>query len=624
MTGKLKKVLLPNLPYLLFVWLFDKLCQAVRLAPGLDASEKLLRIAQGFTEAFASLWLSLHPLDLLLGVAGAALVRLAVYLKAKNAKKYRRGVEYGSARWGRPEDIAPYIDPVPDWNIPLTRTESLTMTSRPKNPKTARNKNILVIGGSGSGKTRFFVKPSLLQMHSSYVVTDPKGQLLRETGNLLAHGGPKRDENGKPVRDKHGKVVYEPYRIKVLNTINFSKSMKYNPLAYVRSEKDILKLVNVIIANTKGDGEKSSEDFWIKAERLLYCALIGYIWYEAEPEEKNFITLLELINACEAREDDETYKSPVDILFDELAQAQPEHFAVKQYVKFKMAAGKTLKSILVSCGARLSPFDIKELRDIMTEDELELDTMGDRKTALFLIMSDTDTTFNFVIAMLQSQLFNLLCDKADDLYNGRLPVHVRCLLDEFANIGQIPNFDKLIATIRSREISASIILQSQSQLKTIYKDAADTIVGNCDVTLFLGGKEKSTLKEISELLGKETIDSLSQSENRGAQTSHGLSYQKLGKELMTQDEIAVMDGGKCILQLRGVRPFFSDKYDLTKHPRYKYLSDADKKNVFDVERYMKRRPAIVKPDEPFDMYELSAKDLTDEPDNNNSTKRKEI
>ena len=622
MTGKLKKVLLPNLPYVLFAWLFDKLCQAVRLAPGADASEKLLRIAQGFTEAFASLWLSLHPLDLLLGVAGAALVRLAVYLKAKNAKKYRRGVEYGSARWGRPEDIAPYIDPVPDWNIPLTRTESLTMTSRPKDPKTARNKNILVIGGSGSGKTRFFVKPSLLQMHSSYVVTDPKGQLLRETGKLLAHGGPKRDENGKPVRDKHGRIIYEPYRIKVLNTINFSKSMKYNPLAYVRSEKDILKLVNVIIANTKGDGEKSSEDFWIKAERLLYCALIGYIWYEAEPEEKNFITLLELINACEAREDDETYKSPVDILFDELAQAQPEHFAVKQYVKFKMAAGKTLKSILVSCGARLSPFDIKELRDIMTEDELELDTMGDRKTALFLIMSDTDTTFNFVIAMLQSQLFNLLCDKADDFYNGRLPVHVRCLLDEFANIGQIPNFDKLIATIRSREISASIILQSQSQLKTIYKDAADTIVGNCDSTLFLGGKEKGTLKEISELLGKETIDSLSQSENRGAQTSHGLSYQKLGKELMTQDEIAVMDGGKCILQLRGVRPFFSDKYDLTKHPRYKYLSDADKKNVFDVERYMKRRPAIVKPDEPFDMYELSAKELTDEPDNN-STKRKE-
>ena len=622
MKDKLKKYLLPNLPYLFFVYLFDKLCQAVRLAPGLDVSEKLLHIGQGFQTAFASSAPSFHVLDICVGIFGAILVRLAVYLKAKNAKKYRRGVEYGSARWGRPEDIAPYIDPVPDWNIPLTRTESLTMTSRPKQPKYARNKNILVIGGSGSGKTRFFVKPSIMQMHSSYVITDPKGQLLTETGKMLLHGAPKLDENGKPVRDSRGKVIYEPYRIKVLNTINFSKSMKYNPLAYVRSEKDILKLVNVIIANTKGDGEKSSEDFWVKAERLLYCALIGYIWYEAEPEERNFITLLDLLNACEAREDDETYKSPVDILFDDLAKKQPEHFAVKQYVKFKMAAGKTLKSILVSCGARLSPFDIKELRDIMTEDELELDTMGDRKTALFLIMSDTDTTFNFVIAMLQSQLFNLLCDKADDFYNGRLPVHVRCLLDEFANIGQIPNFDKLIATIRSREISASIILQSQSQLKTIYKDAADTIVGNCDVTLFLGGKEKSTLKEISELLGKETIDSLSQSENRGAQTSHGLSYQKLGKELMTQDEIAVMDGGKCILQLRGVRPFFSDKYDLTKHPRYKYLSDADKKNVFDVERYMKRRPAIVKPDEPFDMYELSAKELTDEPDNN-STKRKE-
>ena len=621
MKDKLKKYLLPNLPYLFFVYLFDKLCQAVRLAPGLDVSEKLLHIGQGFQTAFASSAPSFHVLDICVGIFGAILVRLAVYLKAKNAKKYRRGVEYGSARWGRPEDIAPYIDPVPDWNIPLTRTESLTMTSRPKQPKYARNKNILVIGGSGSGKTRFFVKPSIMQMHSSYVITDPKGQLLKETGKMLLHGAPKLDENGKPVRDSRGKVIYEPYRIKVLNTINFSKSMKYNPLAYVRSEKDILKLVNVIIANTKGDGEKSSEDFWVKAERLLYCALIGYIWYEAEPEERNFITLLDLLNACEAREDDETYKSPVDILFDDLAKKQPEHFAVKQYVKFKMAAGKTLKSILVSCGARLAPFDIKELRDIMTEDELELDTMGDRKTALFLIMSDTDITFNFVIAMLQSQLFNLLCDKADDFYNGRLPVHVRCLLDEFANIGQIPNFDKLIATIRSREISASIILQSQSQLKTIYKDAADTIVGNCDSTLFLGGKEKGTLKEISELLGKETIDSLSQSENRGAQTSHGLSYQKLGKELMTQDEIAVMDGGKCILQLRGVRPFFSDKFDITKHPRYQYLSDADKRNVFDVERYMKRKPAIVKPDEPFDMYELNASDL--ESDNNNSTKRKE-
>ena len=606
MKDKLKKYLLPNLPYLFFVYLFDKLCQAVRLAPGLDVSEKLLHIGQGFQTAFASSAPSFHVLDICVGIFGAILVRLAVYLKAKNAKKYRRGVEYGSARWGRPEDIAPYIDPVPDWNIPLTRTEGLTMTSRPKQPKYARNKNILVIGGSGSGKTRFFVKPSIMQMHSSYVITDPKGQLLTETGKMLLHGAPKLDENGKPVRDGRGKVIYEPYRIKVLNTINFSKSMKYNPLAYVRSEKDILKLVNVIIANTKGDGEKSSEDFWVKAERLLYCALIGYIWHEAEPEERNFITLLDLLNACEAREDDETYKSPVDILFDDLAKKQPEHFAVKQYVKFKMAAGKTLKSILVSCGARLAPFDIKELRDIMTEDELELDTMGDRKTALFLIMSDTDTTFNFVIAMLQSQLFNLLCDKADDFYNGRLPVHVRCLLDEFANIGQIPNFDKLIATIRSREISASIILQSQSQLKTIYKDAADTIVGNCDSTLFLGGKEKSTLKEISELLGKETIDLYNQSENRGSQVSHGLSYQKLGKELMTQDELAVMDGGKCIFMLRGVRPFLSDKYDLTRHPNYRYTADADPKNVFDMERYMKKQRAVVKPTDTFDVYEIDA------------------
>ena len=602
----IKKFLLPNIPYVFIALFATKLGQAWRFAPGMDFSGKALHLMEGFATAFSSLVPSFHPIDLCVGVAAALLIRLIVYVKGKNAKKFRKNLEYGSARWGKPEDIAPYVDPKFENNVILTQTEALTMNSRPKQPKYARNKNILVIGGSGSGKTRFFVKPNLMQMHSSYVVTDPKGQLLRETGKLLAHGGPKRDENGKPVRDKHGKVVYEPYRIKVLNTINFSKSMKYNPLAYVRSEKDILKLVNVIIANTKGDGEKSSEDFWIKAERLLYCALIGYIWYEAEPEENNFITLLELINACEAREDDETYKSPVDILFDELAQAQPEHFAVKQYVKFKMAAGKTLKSILVSCGARLSPFDIKELRDIMTEDELELDTMGDRKTALFLIMSDTDTTFNFVIAMLQSQLFNLLCDKADDFYNGRLPVHVRCLLDEFANIGQIPNFDKLIATIRSREISASIILQSQSQLKTIYKDAADTIVGNCDSTLFLGGKEKSTLKEISELLGKETIDLYNQSENRGSQVSHGLSYQKLGKELMTQDELAVMDGGKCIFMLRGVRPFLSDKYDLTRHPNYRYTADADPKNVFDMERYMKKQRAVVKPTDTFDVYEIDA------------------
>ena len=620
MTVDWKKKLIPNLPYLLFVYLFDKLCQAVRLAPGLDASEKFLHLSQGFTEAFSYAAPSPHHLDLLVGIAGAVIVRLAVYAKGKNARKYRRGIEYGSARWGTAAAIAPYVDPVPDWNIPLTQTEKLTMSSRPKNPKYARNKNILVIGGSGSGKTRFFVKPSLMQMHSSYVVTDPKGQLLSEVGTMLRRGAPKLDENGKPMRDARGKVIYEPYRIKVLNTINFKKSMKYNPFAYIRSEKDILKLVNVIIANTKGDGEKSSEDFWVKAERLLYCALIGYIWYEAEPEEKNFLTLLELINASEAREDDEEFQSPVDILFAKLEKEHPDHFAVKQYRKFKLAAGKTLKSILISCGARLAPFDIAELREIMSDDELELDTLGDRKTALFLIMSDTDTTFNFVIAMLQSQLFNLLCDKADDVYGGRLPVHVRCLLDEFANIGQIPNFDKLIATIRSREISASIILQSQSQLKTIYKDAADTIVGNCDTTLFLGGKEKSTLKEISELLGKETIDSFNQSENRGSQVSHGLNYQKLGKELMTQDEIAVMDGGKCILQLRGVRPFFSDKFDITKHPRYKYLADADKKNTFDIERYMKRRPAIVKPDEPFDLYELKATDLQP----NNSTERKEM
>lgn len=620
MTVDWKKKLLPNLPYLLFVYLFDKLCQAVRLAPGLDASEKFLHLSQGFTEAFSYAAPSLHPLDLLAGIAGVGIVRLAVYAKGKNARKYRKGIEYGSARWGTAADIAPYVDPVADWNIPLTQTEKLTMSSRPKNPKYARNKNILVTGGSGSGKTRFFVKPSLMQMHSSYVVTDPKGQLLSEVGTMLRRGAPKLDENGKPMRDARGKVIYEPYRIKVLNTINFKKSMKYNPFAYIRSEKDILKLVNVIIANTKGDGEKSSEDFWVKAERLLYCALIGYIWYEAGPEEKNFLTLLELINASEAREDDEEFQSPVDLLFAKLEKEHPDHFAVKQYRKFKLAAGKTLKSILISCGARLAPFDIAELREIMSDDELELDTLGDRKTALFLIMSDTDTTFNFVIAMLQSQLFNLLCDKADDVYGGRLPVHVRCLLDEFANIGQIPNFDKLIATIRSREISASIILQSQSQLKTIYKDAADTIVGNCDTTLFLGGKEKSTLKEISELLGKGTIDSFNQSENRGSQVSHGLNYQKLGKELMTQDEIAVMDGGKCILQLRGVRPFFSDKFDITKHPRYKYLADADKKNTFDIERYMKRRPAIVKPDEPFDLYELKVTDL--QPDN--STERKEM
>ena len=591
MKPEIKKLLILNLPYLLFVWLFDKVGAAVRLSPGADASAKLLHLGDGFTAAFSSAAPSFHPADLLIGIAGAVIVRLIIYVKGKNAKKYRKGMEYGSARWGTAEDIKPYTDPVFENNIPLTQTERLTMNSRPKQPKYARNKNILVIGGSGSGKTRFFVKPSLMQMHSSYVVTDPKGTVLIECGKLLQRGG---------------------YRIKVLNTINFKKSMKYNPFAYLRSEKDILKLVNTIIANTKGDGEKSGEDFWVKAEKLYYTALIGYIWYEAPEDEKNFTTLLEMINASEAREDDEDFQNPVDLMFERLEEKDPEHFAVKQYKKYKLAAGKTAKSILISCGARLAPFDIKELRELMETDEMELDTIGDRKTALFVIISDTDDTFNFVVSILYTQLFNLLCDKADDVYGGRLPVHVRCLLDEFANIGQIPKFEKLIATIRSREISASIILQSQSQLKAIYKDNADTIVGNCDTTLFLGGKEKTTLKEISEILGKETIDSFNTSETRGRELSHGLNYQKLGKQLMTEDEIAVMDGGKCILQLRGVRPFFSDKFDITKHPKYKYLSDADPKNAFDMEKHLRRRPAIVKPDEVFDYYEIDAADLPED------------
>ena len=591
MKPEIKKLLILNLPYLLFVWLFDKVGAAVRLSPGADASAKLLHLGDGFNAAFSSAAPSFHPADLLIGIAGAVIVRLIIYVKGKNAKKYRKGMEYGSARWGTAEDIKPYTDPVFENNIPLTQTERLTMNSRPKQPKYARNKNILVIGGSGSGKTRFFVKPSLMQMHSSYVVTDPKGTVLIECGKLLQRGG---------------------YRIKVLNTINFKKSMRYNPFAYLRSEKDILKLVNTIIANTKGDGEKSGEDFWVKAEKLYYTALIGYIWYEAPDEEKNFTTLLEMINASEAREDDEDFQNPVDLMFERLEEKDPEHFAVKQYKKYKLAAGKTAKSILISCGARLAPFDIKELRELMETDEMELDTIGDRKTALFVIISDTDDTFNFVVSILYTQLFNLLCDKADDEYGGRLPVHVRCLLDEFANIGQIPKFEKLIATIRSREISASIILQSQSQLKAIYKDNADTIVGNCDTTLFLGGKEKTTLKEISEILGKETIDSFNTSETRGRELSHGLNYQKLGKQLMTEDEIAVMDGGKCILQLRGVRPFFSDKFDITKHPKYKYLSDADPKNAFDMEKHLRRRPAVVKPDEVFDYYEIDAADLPED------------
>ena len=595
---KMKKLLILNLPYFLVGLFATNLGEAWRLAEGADSSAKILSFFHALPIALNNPFPSFHPLDLLIGILCGAGLRLAVYLKGKNAKKYRHNVEYGSARWGTAKDIEPFIAPKFEDNVILTKTERLMMSNRPKNPANARNKNVLIIGGSGSGKTRFWLKPNLLQMHSSYVVTDPKGSIVIECGNALL---------------KHG------YTIKIFNTINFQKSMHYNPFAYIHSEKDILKLVTTLIANTKGDG-KAGDEFWTKAETLLYCALIGYIHYEAPVEEQNFSTLIEFLNAMEVREDDEEFQNPVDLMFEALEKKKPNHFAVRQYKKYKLAAGKTLKSILISCGARLAPFDIAELREIMSDDELELDTLGDRKTALFLIMSDTDTTFNFVIAMLQSQLFNLLCDKADDVYGGRLPVHVRCLLDEFANIGQIPNFDKLIATIRSREISASIILQSQSQLKTIYKDAADTIVGNCDTTLFLGGKEKSTLKEISELLGKETIDSFNQSENRGSQVSHGLNYQKLGKELMTQDEIAVMDGGKCILQLRGVRPFFSDKFDITKHPRYKYLADVDKKNTFDIERYMKRRPAIVKPDEPFDLYELKATDLQP----NNSTERKEM
>ncbi|MEA5058969.1 MAG: type IV secretory system conjugative DNA transfer family protein [Candidatus Pelethousia sp.] len=593
MRPDIKKLIIANVPYLLFVYLFDKVGQAYRLAAGAAFADKLLHILDGFMATFENAAPSFHWFDLGIGVAGAALIRLAVYVKSHNAKKYRKNIEYGSARWGTAADIKPYIDPVFENNVLLTQTERLTMDSRPKQPKYARNKNVLVIGGSGSGKTRFFVKPNLMQMHSSYVVTDPKGSILTECGRLLYQKG--------------------GYRIKVLNTINFSKSMRYNPFVYIHSEKDILKLVNTIIANTKGEGEKSAEDFWVKAERLYYTALIGYIWYEAPEDEMNFTTLLDMINASEAREDDEDFKNPVDLMFDRLEARDPEHFALKQYRKYKLAAGKTAKSILISCGARLAPFDIAEVCELMDTDEMELDTIGDRKTALFVIISDTDDTFNFIVAILYTQLFNLLCDRADDVYGGRLPVHVRCLLDEFANIGSIPKFEKLIATIRSREISASIILQSQSQLKSIYKDAADIISDNCDCTLFLSGRGKNA-KEISEALGKETIDSYNTSENRGREVSHGLNYQKLGKELMTQDEIAVMDGGKCILQVRGVRPFFSDKYDITRHPNYKYLSDADKKNAFDTGRYLAfirktKQRAIVKPDEVFDYYEI---DLSDE------------
>ena len=599
-----KKLVLLNLPYFLLGLFATNLGEAWRLATGADASAKMLSFFSTLPVALASWWPSLHPLDLLVGLCCGAGLRLAVYLKGKNAKKYRHNVEYGSARWGTHEDIAPYMDPVFQNNVILTQTERLTMSSRPKNPKYARNKNVLVIGGSGSGKTRFWLKPNLMQMHSSYVVTDPKGTILVECGKMLQRGAPKLSKDGKPVKDKNGKVIYEPYQIKVLNTINFKKSMHYNPFAYIHSEKDILKLVTTLIANTKGEG-KAGDDFWVKAETLLYCALIGYIHYEAPVEEQNFSTLIEMINSMEIREDDEEFKNAVDLMFDELKEREPNHFAVRQYAKYKLAAGKTAKSILVSCGARLAVFDIAELREVTSYDELELDTLGDRRTALFLIMSDTDDSFNFLISMCYTQLFNLLCEKADDVYGGRLPVHVRCLIDECANIGQIPKLEKLVATIRSREISACLVLQAQSQLKAIYKDNADTIIGNMDSSIFLGGKEPTTLKELEAVLGKETIDTYNTGESRGRETSHSLNYQKLGKALMSQDELAVMDGGKCILQLRGVRPFLSDKYDITQHPNYKYTADADPKNAFDIEGYLKARLKL-KPNQVCDVYEIDA------------------
>ena len=605
-TDALKKQVILHLPYLLFLLVFAKLGEAVRLAPGTDASQKLLGLADGFTLAFQSMWPG-AAMDWLAGLCGAAVVRLAVYVKGKNAKKYRKDVEYGSARWGNKTDIAPFMDPKPENNIILTQTEGLMMSGRPKNPAHARNKNVLVVGGSGSGKTRFFIKPNLMQLHSSYVVTDPKGTVLIEVGKLLSRGTPKLDKDGKPVKGKNGKTVYEPYKIKVFNTINFSKSMHYNPFAYIHNEKDILKLVTVLIANTKGEG-KSGDDFWVKAETLLYTALIGYIYYEAPTNEQNFSTLVEMINAMEVREDDESFKNAVDLLFDALEQKDPDHFALRQYKKYKLAAGKTAKSILISCGARLAPFDIKEVREITMYDELELDLVGDRKTALFFIISDTDATFNFLVSMAYTQLFNLLCERADDKYGGRLPVHVRCLIDEAANIGQIPNLEKLMATIRSREISACLVLQAQSQLKALYKDNMDTIIGNCDASLFLGGKEETTLKSWNSLLGKETIDMYNTSVTKGNQESHGQNFQKLGKDLMSVDELAVMDGGKCLLQIRGVRPFLSRKYDITKHPNYKYLSDYAPKNAFDIEKFLSTR-LPVSPGELYRNYEVTAEDL---------------
>ena len=587
MNTKTKKLLILNIPYLILALLFTKVSQAWRLAAGYEFASKVLTLPDGFVSAFENPLPSLHSQDLLIGILFGASLRLVVYLKGKDAKKYRKGIEYGSARWGKSEDIRPFVDPLFNNNVILTQTESLTMSSRPKNPKHARNKNVLIVGGSGSGKTRFWLKPNLMQCQSreypvSFVVTDPKGSIVVECGKMLLRNG---------------------YKLKILNTINFKKSMHYNPFAYLRSEKDILKLVTTLIANTKGEG-KTGDDFWVKAETLLYTALIGYIYFEAPENEQNFSTLIEFINASEVREDDEDYKNPVDLMFETLEKKDPQHFALRQYKKYKLAAGKTAKSILISCGARLAPFDIKELRELTAYDEMELDSLGDMKTALFIIISDTDDTFNFLVSMAYTQLFNLLCDKADDVYGGRLPVHVRCLIDEAANIGQIPKLEKLMATIRSREISACLVLQAQSQLKALYKDNADTIIGNCDSMIFLGGKEKTTLKDLSETLGKETIDMFNTSDTRGTQRSYGLNYQKLGKELMSMDELAVMDGGKCILQLRGVRPFLSEKYDITKHPQYKYLSDFDKRNTFDIEKYLstKLKP---KPDEVYDVYEIN-------------------
>lgn len=583
----LKKVILPNIPYVFIGLLATKLGQAWRLAPGADFSAKVLGLMTGFTAAFQSIMPSFHPIDLCVGIAIAVIIRVVVYVKGRNAKKFRKNMEYGSARWGTQEDISPFIDPKFENNVILTQTERLMMSNRPKDPSKARNKNVLVVGGSGSGKTRFFIKPNLMQLHSSYVVTDPKGSIVVECGDLM--------------RRNH-------YRIKIFNSINFKKSHHYNPFAYIHSEKDILKLVTTLISNTKGDG-KSGDDFWQKAETLLYTALIGYIHYEAPVEEQNFATLIEFVNAMEVREDDETFENPVDLAFKELASREPQHFAVRQYAKYKLAAGKTAKSINISCGARLAVFDIQELREITMYDELELDTLGDEKTALFLIMSDTDSTFNFLISMIYSQLFNLLCEKADDVYGGRLPVHVRCLIDEAANIGQIPNLEKLMATIRSREISACLVLQAQSQLKALYKDNADTIIGNCDSSIFLGGKEPTTLKELNQALGKETIDTFNTGESRGRETSHSLNYQKLGKDLASIDELAVLDGGKCILQVRGVRPFMSDKYDITKHPNYKYLSDADPRRAFNIEKFLSTK-LVPKEDEKYEVFNADEADAT--------------